>query len=91
MLPTVEEHADELKQLCRRYGVNRLEIFGSAAFGEFREEESDLDFLVEFLPGATANYADNYLGLLEGMEELFGRPVDLVVARYQESLFPPVR
>jgi predicted nucleotidyltransferase len=81
MPPPVEEHAEELKELCLRYGVGRLELFGSAATGEFKEGESDLDFLVEFLPEATTNYADNYFGLLEGLQELYGRPADLVVAR----------
>ena len=81
MLPTIEEHATQLKGLCRRYGVGRLELFGSAVTGTFREDESDLDFLVDFLPAAIANYADNYFGLLEGLEELFGMPVDLVVER----------
>ena len=81
MLPTVEEHADELKELCLRYGVDRLELFGSAATGQFRDGDSDLAFLVEFLPIAVANYADNYFGLLEELEQLFGRPVDLVVER----------
>ena len=81
MLPTVEEHSVELKELCLRYEVGRLELFGSAVRGEFMEGKSDLDFLVEFLPSAIASYADNYFGLLEGLEELFGRPVDLVVER----------
>jgi len=81
MLPTIEKKADELKKLCLCYGVSRLELFGSAATGKFREGDSDLDFLVEFLPAAFARYADNYFGLLEGLEELFGRPVDLVVER----------
>lgn len=36
---------------------------------------------MEFEAGATgAGYADRYFGLLEGLEQLFGRPVDLVVA-----------
>ena len=81
MLAIVEENSTELNKLCLRYGVSRLEIFGSAARGEFRDGESDLDFLVDFLPAAIASYADNYFGLLEGLEALFGRPVDLVVER----------
>lgn len=79
MLPTVEEHANELKELCLRHSVAQLELFGSAATGKFRDGESDLDFLVEFLPAAIGSYADNYFGLLEGLEVLFGCPVDLVV------------
>ena len=81
MLPIVEEHAERLRELCRNYGVSRLELFGSATTGEFEEGSSDLDFLVDFLPAAKVNYADNYFGLLENLQQLFGVPVDLVVER----------
>ena len=70
----------DLEALCRRYGVRRLELFGSAATGQDRPGESDLDFLVEFDPLPDGGYADAYFGLLESLEELFGRPADLVVA-----------
>ena len=70
----------EVEALCRRYGVQRLELFGSAATGRDRPEESDLDFLVEFDPLPAGGYADAYFGLLESLETLYGRPVDLVVA-----------
>ena len=40
---------------------------------------SDLDFLVEFQPKALETYADNYFGLLENLQRLFGKPVGLVV------------
>ena len=79
MRPGVEQRRTELKALCRRYGVRRLELFGSAATGQETLGESDLDFLVEFdslLPGG---YADAYFGLHESLEQLFGRPVDLVI------------
>ena len=70
----------ELEGLCRRYGVRRLELFGSTAAGEDRPGTSDLDFLVEFDARPPGAYADAYFGLLESLEALFGRPVDLVVA-----------
>ena len=70
----------EVELLCRRYRVRRLELFGSAAAGTDRIGESDLDFLVEFDPIPAGEYADHYFGLLEALEQLFGRPVDLVVA-----------
>jgi len=79
VIAAVENRRDEIERLCRRYGVQRLELFGSAAVGAFRSEESDLDFLVE-LEAAGPGYADRFFGLLEGLEELFGGPVDLVVA-----------
>lgn len=79
MIPQVERHRANLEALCRRFGVRRLELFGSAVTG-FQRETSDLDFLVEFEPPIGPGYADRYFGLLEALEALFGRPVDLVVA-----------
>jgi predicted nucleotidyltransferase len=70
----------ELAALCRRYRVRRLELFGSAAVGEDRPGESDVDFLVEFETLPPGSYADTYFGLMEALERLLGRPVDLVVA-----------
>ena len=79
MMPELEQRRVELEAVCRRYGVRRLELFGSAATGQDRPGESDLDFLVEFSPLPPGGYADAYFGLLESLEELFGRSVDLVV------------
>ena len=78
MNTAVAERAVELEQLCRRYGVLRLDLFGSAVSGPYRPEESDLDFVVEFQELSTAAYAEAYFGLLEALEQLFERPVDLV-------------
>ncbi|MHB8177169.1 MAG: nucleotidyltransferase family protein [Vulcanimicrobiaceae bacterium] len=80
MIAEIEQRRAELEVLCRRFRVRRLDVFGSAATEEFRSGESDLDFLVEFEPSAGPGYADRYFGLLESLEALFGRPVDLVVA-----------
>ncbi len=79
MIPIVEKRVGELEQLCVRYNVSRLDLFGSAVTGEHRQEVSDLDFVVEFRPEAFRAYADAYFGLLEALESLFGHPVDLVV------------
>ena len=73
-------HHAELTGLCRRYGVSRLDLFGSAATGTDEPGLSDLDFLVEFKAPSSADYADNYFDLKEALERLFGHPVDLVVA-----------
>lgn len=80
MRTEIEQKAGDVESLCRRYRVLRLELFGSAAAGTDRIGESDLDFLVEFESIQIGEYADNYFGLLGSLEELFGRPVDLVVA-----------
>jgi uncharacterized protein len=74
---SVRAHAAELSALCRRHGVRRLELFGSAA--RDREPVGDLDFLVEFEDLDRDSYPDAYFGLLEDLERLFGRPVDLVM------------
>lgn len=81
MVHLVEEKRDEIARLCQRCGVRRLELFGSAAGEDFRGETSDLDFLVEFQPLKAGEYADAYFGLLEGLQQLFDRPVDLVMPR----------
>lgn len=80
MTPLIDSHRDELTELCRRFRVRRLELFGSATRGGFDPQKSDLDFLVEFEDLPAAAYADAYFGLLESLTELFQRPVDLVVS-----------
>ena len=79
MTPEIEQQRAESKAICRRYGVSRLELFGSAATGQDRPGQSDLDFLVAFGPLPPGSYADAYFGLLESLETLFGRTVDPVV------------
>ena len=70
---------EQLAALCRRFGVRRLELFGSATTEAFVSKRSDLDFIVEFSDGA-ASLFDDYFGLKEALEALYGRPVDLVMA-----------
>ena len=50
MISLIENKRTVLTDLCRRFGVRRLELFGSAATDAFDPSRSDLDFLVEFLP-----------------------------------------
>ena len=76
----VSRHNAEVTALCRRFGVRRLELFGSVATGQDAPTESDVDFLVEFETLPDGTYADAYFGLLESLETLLQRPVDLVVA-----------
>jgi uncharacterized protein len=78
MHPELVRHREALERLCRQFHVRRLELFGSAASGQDRPGESDFDFLVEFEPLPFGEYADAYFGLLFGLEDLFGRSIDLV-------------
>jgi predicted nucleotidyltransferase len=81
MIRLIEENREELDRLCLRHRVARLELFGSAAVGDFDPQTSDLDFLAEFLPLKPGQHADAYFGLLASLEALFGRPVDLLMPR----------
>lgn len=65
-----------LAELCRRYGVRELLLFGSAVRNEMRPD-SDLDLLVDFLPEAQIDLVD-YAGLMLDLSRLLGRKVDLV-------------
>ena len=65
-----------LAELCRRYHVGELSVFGSAARGEMRQD-SDIDLLVEFLPEAEVDLVD-HAGLMLDLADLLGRKVDLV-------------
>jgi len=87
MIDDFVTHRLELENLCQRMAVSRLEVFGSAATGPFRDSESDIDLLVEFESPEAPGYADRYFGLLEALETMFGRPVDLVVASAIENPF----
>lgn len=69
------ERRDTLAALCRRFGVARLDVFGSAARGaDFDPASSNADFLVEF--DARADDLGNYLDFKEALEKLLGRAVE---------------
>jgi uncharacterized protein len=78
MLPLITAKRAELEALCRKHHVHRLDVFGSAARGDFDLARSDIDFLVEFDQLPAPAYADSYFGLMEDLGELFERRVDLV-------------
>jgi uncharacterized protein len=78
MQKLVADRRKEIAELCRRFGVRRLELFGSAVRDDFDPARSDLDFVVEYQPGARLGALEAYFGLKEGLEGLLGRPVDLL-------------
>ena len=79
MNPEIEHKRQELSTLCRRYGVTRLEVFGSAARGtDFDPGRSDLDFLAAFEPAHGMSAITRHCDFAEELERLFGRPVDVV-------------
>lgn len=76
MHPAIAEKRRSLAALCRRFGVARLDVFGSAARGKDFHASSDADFLVSFSP--QTNDLARFMDLKEALEALLGRSVDLV-------------
>jgi uncharacterized protein len=74
----VEARRPEIEALCRKLGVLRLDVFGSAVGTRFTES-SDVDFLVEFDPSSRSRRFDTYFTLKEGLEQILKRPVDVVM------------
>jgi len=81
--PTLEAVAE----LCRRFHVRTLDVFGSAVTGRFDPARSDIDFLVEFEEPHGDGYAKRWLGLEQGLAALFGRKVDVLGESSLENPF----
>lgn len=80
MIDLIEKHLHEIEALCQEFGVTRLELFGSAATGEFDPESSDIDFLVDYPPDYEFGpWVGRHFDLQERLELLLGRKVDLVM------------
>lgn len=71
---------EAIARVCERYGVARLRVFGSALTSRFDPEHSDVDFLVEYKPEAERTFPALF-ALGEELEQIIGRPVDLVDVR----------
>ena len=74
----IENNRAGIAGLCRKYGIKKLEVFGSAAAGTFQRGQSDVDFFYEFDNSNTASLADRFFGFQSDLEELLGTQVDLV-------------
>ena len=79
-----ERLAADVRRLGERYGIRNIRVFGSFARGE-AEPESDLDLLVEYVPGH-GGFA--FVDFCDQVEELLGRKVDVVT---EKSLHPLIR
>jgi predicted nucleotidyltransferase len=84
----IDQHRAEIGQLCQRYGVRRLDVFGSAARGaDFDPFASDADFLVDFEPGLDMPALEQFFGLADALQRLLGRPIDMVETRAIQNPF----
>jgi predicted nucleotidyltransferase len=71
-----EAHRPAIEAFCRRFGVKELSVFGSAA-GVTSRPDSDVDLMIEFLPGYRFTF-ENTPEILDALQAIFGRPVDVV-------------
>jgi hypothetical protein len=79
MIPLVEEHIDEIIELCRDYRIRRLSLFGSTAKGAWNVDTSDIDVLIDldYSPGV----GSRFMKFASSLERLLGRRVDIVTER----------
>lgn len=78
MIDLIQQKRSAVAEACRKFGVGRLEVFGSAARGDFEARRSDLDFIASFLPPLHPGVAGRFFGLAEALERIFARPIDLL-------------
>ena len=82
MHPTVERHLDEIRAAAERYGVEKLEIFGSAMTPEFDPERSDVDFIVHYPEGYEyGSFGKRLFDLEEELTDILARPAQLIMTK----------
>jgi predicted nucleotidyltransferase len=76
-----------LHELCKKYDVQKLYLFGSATTDDF-SRDSDLDFIVKFNRQGFDGAFDQFLDFKHELEQLYGRPVDLYhLKKFRNSIF----
>ncbi|MBE0417796.1 MAG: nucleotidyltransferase domain-containing protein [Coriobacteriia bacterium] len=80
MVGIIEDKRDAIAALCRKYGVVRMHVFGSAARDDFQPGQSDVDLLVDFGSMDPFELVDAYFDLLDELRALLGTEVDLVMS-----------
>lgn len=79
MIGLLETKREAIAEVCSRYGVVRLDAFGSALREDFKLEKSDVDLLVEFAPMEPYARVDAYFDLRAELRALLDREIDLVM------------
>ena len=88
--PAVAQHIPEIRALCREFGVEKLEIFGSAVTDEFDPEHSDVDFIVTLPDGFDYGaWGSRYFAIEERLSQILQRDVDMVSASSLERKANP--
>ena len=88
MIQITDEQMGRVRELCAEYGVVKLELFGSAATDAFNPARSDIDVIARFEERSDIDYVDRFFGFVEALEQLFGRPVDLLTQqKFRNAIF----
>ncbi len=82
----LEKNIDGISDLCDKYHVNSLHMFGSILTNKFHKD-SDIDLLVTFKPMSLKKYADNYFDLKFSLEDLLDRRIDLIEEKVIKNPF----
>ena len=73
----LEKYNDDISKLCEQHKVKSLYAFGSVLTDKFNNQ-SDIDFLVDFSNISVEDYADNYFDLKFSLQDTLNRPIDLL-------------
>lgn len=73
----IDQNIDIIRKLCKQHYVSQLSVFGSILTDKYNDN-SDIDFLVDFSNIDLQKYADNYFSLKQALEKIFRRHVDLL-------------
>ena len=74
----VKPYEEKIKKICLELHLKRLDLFGSATTEQFGPD-SDLDIIVEFKRNEINNLFDNYFALKEQLQNIFHRPIDIIM------------
>lgn len=84
-IENIEAHRVQIAAICRRYGVQRLALFGSVTREHDFSADSDLDFLVQFSPDVRHGFA--YFAMEEELETLLGHKIELLTPQWLSEFF----
>jgi len=87
MVTKADLKTEQLQQLCKKFNVKELYLFGSATTDNF-SEDSDLDFIVKFNRQGFEGAFDQFIGFKQELEQIYGRSVDLYhFKKFRNSIF----
>ena len=80
----INSKIDEIEDICKKYHVSLLYVFGSVLTAHFNQE-SDIDFIVYFEPIPLMEYADNFFDFMNELEKVLDHKIDLVSGKAMKN------